>query len=81
MERFELSSAELRDSLVAVDLRVLPRTEALHAYAVQAGASVFRTHCSQCHGSGAQGAVGYPNLLDDEWLWGGTLETIADTVR
>ena len=78
---FEASNAELRASLVEVDLRVLPDNEALHGYAVQAGASVFRNHCSQCHGSGAQGAVGYPNLLDDEWIWGGMLEDIAYTVR
>jgi cytochrome c oxidase cbb3-type subunit 3 len=81
IEAFEISNAELRASLVEVDLAVLPANEALHSYAVQAGASVFRNHCSQCHGSGAAGGLGYPNLLDDEWLWGGTLEDIAYTVR
>jgi cytochrome c oxidase cbb3-type subunit 3 len=53
------------------------------AYAMNAGAAVFRTHCAQCHGAGAAGvqAAGYPNLLDDDWLWGGTVEEIAYTVR
>ena len=37
--------------------------------------------CSQCHGSGAAGAVGYPNLLDNDWLWGGSMEAIILTVR
>lgn len=78
---FEASQAELRESLVTVDLRVLPENEALYRYAVQAGASIFRNNCSQCHGSGAAGAVGYPNLLDDAWLWGGTIDEIAYTVR
>ena len=41
---------------------------------------MFRTWCAQCHGSGAAGAVGYPNLLDDSWLWGGDLESIYHTV-
>jgi cytochrome c oxidase cbb3-type subunit 3 len=41
---------------------------------------VFKTWCAQCHGSGAAGAVGYPNLLDDDWLWGGSIEDIHFTV-
>ena len=75
------SQAELREALVATDLGVLPANEALHRYAIQAGASLFRNNCSQCHGSGAAGAVGYPNLLDDDWLWGGGIEEIAYTIR
>ncbi|MBI6630342.1 cytochrome-c oxidase, cbb3-type subunit III [Pontibaca salina] len=53
----------------------------LNNYAVQAGGAVFRTWCAQCHGSGAAGAPGYPNLLDDDWLWGGDIESIYTTVR
>ncbi len=34
----------------------------------------------QCHGSGAAGSPGYPNLNDDDWLWGGTLEDIHTTI-
>ena len=36
---------------------------------------------SQCHGSGAAGGKGYPNLNDDDWLWGGTLEQIHTTLK
>ena len=46
-----------------------------------AGSAAFGLHCATCHGSGAQGAVGYPNLNDDVWLWGGTLEDIQYTIR
>ena len=53
----------------------------LNGYAISAGAAVFKTWCAQCHGSGAAGAVGYPNLLDNDWLWGGSLEEIAYSVR
>ena len=42
---------------------------------------MFRNNCSQCHGSGAAGATGYPNLLDDDWLWGGSIDEILLTVR
>ncbi|PWJ22459.1 cytochrome-c oxidase, cbb3-type subunit III [Jannaschia seohaensis] len=82
-ERVALSNADMNDSLVAVDLAALEENEDLHRFAVQAGASVFRTYCSQCHGAGAAGvqASGYPNLLDDDWLWGGTIEDIVYTVR
>ena len=52
----------------------------LQQYAVNSGGAVFRTWCAQCHGSGAQGAPGFPNLLDDAWLWGGSLEDIETTI-
>ena len=41
---------------------------------------MFKTWCAQCHGSGAAGSKGYPNLQDDAWLWGGTMEDIHTTV-
>lgn len=81
--RVDLSNADLTESLVNVDLAVLKDNEELHRFATQAGRSVFAANCSQCHGAGAGGVVasGYPNLLDDDWLWGGTMEDIAYTVR
>ena len=36
------------------------------------GAAAFGDNCAPCHGRGAQGFVGYPNLNDDDWLWGGS---------
>jgi len=49
-------------------------------FALAGGRAAFSVNCSQCHGSGAQGAKGYPNLNDDEWLWGGTLVEIEKTI-
>lgn len=79
---FEAQNAALFTKLTEADLATVPQDEALNRFAVQAGAAVFRTNCSQCHGSGAAGvqAAGYPNLLDDDWLWGGTIEDIHTTV-
>ena len=77
----DASQSEMRASLVNTDLEAIDENEALLGFATNAGGAIFRTNCSQCHGSGAAGAVGYPNLLDDEWLWGGTIEDIAFTVR
>lgn len=44
------------------------------------GRSIFSNSCATCHGSSAQGAVGYPNLTDDIWHWGGKPEQILQTV-
>lgn len=52
----------------------------LRDFATAAGAATFRVNCVQCHGSGAQGSPGFPNLNDDEWLWGGTADQIYKTV-
>lgn len=79
---FEAKNAELFGRLTDADLATVLQDDALNRFAVQAGAAVFRTNCSQCHGSGAAGvhAAGYPNLLDDDWLWGGTIDDIYTTV-
>jgi cytochrome c oxidase cbb3-type subunit III len=42
---------------------------------------VFGDNCAPCHGSGGAGAKGYPNLNDDEWLWGGSLDQIMQTIQ
>jgi cytochrome c oxidase cbb3-type subunit III len=72
----------LNNKLEAIELAALPEDTALHDYAVKWGTSIFANNCSQCHGAGAAGvqASGYPNLLDDAWLWGGTIDEIAYTV-
>lgn len=72
--------APINDRLASVDLYAIADDPELNTYAQNAGGAVFRTWCAQCHGSGAAGAVGYPNLLDDDWLWGGTMEDIHFTV-
>ncbi|MEZ5815205.1 MAG: cytochrome-c oxidase, cbb3-type subunit III [Alphaproteobacteria bacterium] len=53
----------------------------LYAFAVAGGASAFKDNCATCHGAGGIGAPGYPNLNDDDWLWGGTLADIHQTLE
>jgi cytochrome c oxidase cbb3-type subunit 3 len=81
IETHEAANAELVSQLLAVDLNGFDPQSSLHRYAVARGASVFRAQCSQCHGAGAAGGTGYPNLLDNDWLWGGDLESITFSVR
>ncbi|BEV46259.1 cytochrome-c oxidase, cbb3-type subunit III [Afipia carboxidovorans] len=52
----------------------------LRTFAAAAGAAAFKVNCVQCHGSGAQGSPGYPNLNDDVWLWGGKPQDIQQTI-
>ncbi len=45
------------------------------------GRVAFADNCAPCHGAGGGGAKGYPNLNDDDWLWGGKLAAIEQTIR
>lgn len=54
--------------------------DVLREFAVAAGGATFKVNCVQCHGSGAQGSKGFPNLNDDDWLWGGKAEQIEQTI-
>ena len=48
--------------------------------ALKMGGRLFASHCSVCHGSDAKGAHGFPNLTDDDWIWGGEPETIKTSI-
>lgn len=45
------------------------------------GQHLFNTYCIQCHGSDAKGAKGFPNLTDNDWLWGGDADSIKETIK
>ncbi|NRB36056.1 MAG: cytochrome-c oxidase, cbb3-type subunit III [Rhodobacteraceae bacterium] len=82
LQEAEAANAAINERLASVELTAIAGDPELNTYATQAGAAVFRTWCTQCHGSGAAGvqASGYPNLLDDDWLWGGDIENIHYTI-
>ena len=81
IDAVDASNAPMNDKLAAVELTAIAGDAELNGYAVSAGSAVFKTWCAQCHGSGAAGAVGYPNLLDNDWLWGGDIENIYLTIN
>lgn len=68
------------DKLASASLEEIRTNKDMLDFAMAGGRATFAVNCSQCHGSGAQGAKGYPNLNDDEWLWGGTTEDIHYTI-
>jgi len=53
----------------------------LFNFALAGGRSAFQTNCMQCHGAGGAGSKGFPNLADDDWLWGGSIDQIYQTVQ
>ncbi len=72
--------APIMAALAATPIEKLPENKALMEQAVAGGRAAFRVNCVQCHGAGAAGSVGYPNLNDDDWLWGGNLKEIETTL-
>lgn len=83
------ASQEEIHSIQEAHLAMLRRTElaavkddpALYAFALAGGAAAFKNHCAACHGTGADGMAHYPNLNDDDWLWGGSVEDIYATIK
>lgn len=89
------SHGRLDAELAAADAKLLPVRQAignaaiddipndpkLLQAAIAGGQSAFKVHCVQCHGSGAAGGKGYPNLNDDDWLWGGDIAAIHYTIQ
>jgi cytochrome c oxidase cbb3-type subunit III len=68
-------------ALGAASLADIEKDPALLALARARGKTVFGNNCAPCHGSGATGSKGFPNLNDDDWLWGGTLDQIMQTIQ
>lgn len=76
----ETELAPVRAAIAATPVERLSENPELFQAAVEGGRAAFRMHCVQCHGSGAAGSPGYPNLNDDDWLWGGDLSAIEFTI-
>jgi cytochrome c oxidase cbb3-type subunit III len=68
-------------ALAATPIAQLHAKPQLMQAAIEGGRAAFKVHCVQCHGSGAAGSKGYPNLNDDDWLWGGDLQSIHYTLE
>ena len=77
----EAANSDIIARVAATEFAEIAADAELDSFAKAGGAAVYRTYCSQCHGAGAAGAKGYPNLIDDDWLWGSGAEEIAYTVR
>jgi len=72
----EAQSAPMYEKYAKTDLKQLAADPA----ALAIGQKLFLNNCAQCHSSDARGGKGYPNLSDTHWIWGGTPETIKESI-
>lgn len=89
------SRGQLADEMAAAQKDRLPVLNAIGAASYDAifadqkllsqakagGRAAFKQNCAQCHGSDGKGSIGYPNLTDSDWLWGGDLAAIETTLQ
>lgn len=77
----EVAAAEERYAPVFAEFGAMEASELVgNERAMGIGQSLFANYCAQCHGSSAQGAPGFPDLTDDEWLWGGSPAQIEQSI-
>ncbi len=81
----DLAAAKAAQGTMLTKVAETPVAEILNdgdltRFASAGGKSLFKVYCSQCHGTGATGSEGYPNLNDDEWVWGGSIDQIYATI-
>ena len=74
------AQSAFRGQLDKTELGDVKKNPELMRFTMAGGSAAFQTNCSPCHGRGAQGFSGYPNLNDDDWIWGGKLEDIQKTI-
>ena len=79
-EAERVRKAPMQLALSRIPIERLNEDSRLMQAAVEGGRAAFKVHCVQCHGSGAAGSTGYPNLNDDDWLWGGNIKQIHTTL-
>lgn len=72
--------APMVNALAAASLTEIEKDPKLLSFARAQGKAAFGDNCAPCHGAGGGGAKAFPNLNDDDWLWGGTLEDISATL-
>lgn len=81
LDALKAQRAGMSDRIAAASLQDINADNQLREFARAQGRAAFADNCAPCHGSGAGGAKGYPNLIDDDWLWGGKLEDLVLTIR
>lgn len=81
MDAHALARAPISQAIAAMPIERLDQNPQLMQAAIEGGRAAFKVHCVQCHGSGAAGSKGYPNLNDDDWLWGGDIKAIHYSIE
>jgi len=72
--------APMVDKIKGTALADIERNPDLLNFAIAGGRAVFSDNCAPCHGPGGGGSRGFPNLAGDDWLWGGKLDQVYQTI-
>ncbi len=72
--------APYEEKITAMKVKEILADDDLSAYVEASSKVLFGDNCAGCHGNGGQGNPGYPVLADDDWLYGGTVETIEQSI-
>ncbi|HHK73856.1 MAG TPA: cytochrome-c oxidase, cbb3-type subunit III [Rhizobiales bacterium] len=81
MAKLNAARAQSAKKLLGASLDDIKNNPDLLNFARAMAKPAFGDNCAACHGTGASGSKGFPNLNDDDWLWGGTLDDIYTTIR
>jgi len=73
--------APYMERLAALDVSEVVNDPELLNFSMAGGKAIFADNCAPCHGTGGSGNPGFPSLQDDEWLWGGSLDAINETLH
>ena len=80
VEATRVAQAPLNNAIAKGSFAEISANPELLNFAITSGRAAFALNCTPCHGLNAQGSPGFPNLNDDKWIWGGTLEQIQQTI-
>jgi cytochrome c oxidase cbb3-type subunit III len=81
LEALRVQRSAIVGKLAGATPAEIARSDELLTLARAQGRVAFADNCAPCHGAGGGGAKGYPNLNDDDWIWGGTLADVEQTIR
>jgi len=81
LEALKVLRGPMMDKLANASVSQIINDPQLVEFARAQGRVAFADNCAPCHGAGGGGGKGYPNLNDDDWLWGGKITEIEQTIR
>jgi cytochrome c oxidase cbb3-type subunit 3 len=81
LQELKVLRGPMMEKLTNASVTEIANDPQLTDFARAVGRPAFADNCAPCHGAGGGGAKGYPNLNDDDWLWGGKLTQIEQTIR
>ncbi|MBF0358182.1 MAG: cytochrome-c oxidase, cbb3-type subunit III [Magnetococcales bacterium] len=83
MEEGQKARKVFEEKLSSLTSQEISQDSQLLQFAISGGKTIFGDNCAPCHGNSGIGSKvgGFPTLVDDDWLFGGTLENITTTIK